>query len=77
MAVPMRIPETTYGSEKDGLVCAYVFGPGRPADGDEAAWPATVTYANCMGLESRTGRDEARVPWGPPRPHGTRAMTIV
>jgi hypothetical protein len=38
MAVPMRIPETTYGSDKDGLVCAYVFGPGRPADGDEAAW---------------------------------------
>lgn len=41
----MRIPETTYGSDKDGLVCAYAFereGPGRPADGDEAArWLAS------------------------------------
>jgi zinc transporter len=39
MGVPMRIPETTYGSDKDGLVCAYFFAPGapgRPADGDEA-----------------------------------------
>jgi zinc transporter len=45
MAVPTRIPETTYGSDKDGLVCAYAFereGRGRPADGDEAArWLAS------------------------------------
>jgi zinc transporter len=40
MAGPMKIPETTYGSDKDGLVCAYAFereGGGLAVDGDAAA----------------------------------------
>ena len=38
----MAFKVTTYGSDKDGLVCAYLFAPGeagRPIDADEAtAW---------------------------------------
>jgi zinc transporter len=41
----MKIPETTYGSDKDGLVCAYAFereGSGLAVDGDAAAlWLAS------------------------------------
>jgi len=36
----MAFTVTTYGSDKDGLVCAYLFAPGeagRPVDADEAA----------------------------------------
>jgi zinc transporter len=40
MSVPVRVPETTYGSDKDGLVCGYLFATearGGAVDGDAAA----------------------------------------
>jgi zinc transporter len=52
LAVPLKIPETTYGSDENGLVCAYLFapeGPGSPADGDEVArWIASPPAGNAF-----------------------------
>ena len=52
----MASPETTYGSDKDGLVCGYLFSPGQPATPLDAD-------AGTQWLDSRPYDDSESFVW--------------